>query len=369
MLKRGPQGETAYVNQYFTIRNRTVGTKHVYVGTTRLASKMMKPDGIFEADQYYFHPDHLGSSNYVTDASGALFEHLEYFPFGETWVEESSNTQRTPYLFTSKELDEETDLYYYGARYYDPRTSQFISAEPLLTSKPDKLPQHSELLGAFTYANNNPLAYVDPDGRDALIVVGYAKGAKDRAAELAASNTLKAEIANAGVKVTVVDLHGARSKAEALGRLSTATSSTANAPKSVVVITHGAPGKMAVAKEGEKIKFATSEEIADAAHIREGGALCIIACQVGKNPDAAKASGGVRVFAPNKRLTLYEDSTGQGTVGPHDRSEPDTTPGTFTLPGTNQTILESVLEAEQGASKQRDRSLPSKEKVDIKLEQ
>jgi RHS repeat-associated protein len=81
---------------------------------------------------YYYHPDHLGSTGYVTDASGKLYEHIEYFPFGETWVQEHSNTQRTPYLFTGKELDEETGLYYFGARYYDPRTSLWQSPDPAL---------------------------------------------------------------------------------------------------------------------------------------------------------------------------------------------------------------------------------------------
>jgi YD repeat-containing protein len=59
---------------------------------------------------YYYHPDHLGSTGFVTDASGKLYEHIEYFPFGETWVQEHSNTLRTPYLFTGKEYDQETGL-------------------------------------------------------------------------------------------------------------------------------------------------------------------------------------------------------------------------------------------------------------------
>ncbi len=119
VIKRGPQGETVYVNQYFTLRNREVGTKHVFVGQARAVSKLMKqdkpganPNGKtpVEKDLYYFHPDHLGSSNLVTDAQGQVYEHLEYFPFGETWVEESSNTQRTPYLFTAKELEPDPEI-------------------------------------------------------------------------------------------------------------------------------------------------------------------------------------------------------------------------------------------------------------------
>ena len=135
VIKRGPQGETVYVNQYFTDPQRRRSAPSTSTSDdTRLVSKLVKKNRRLEKDQFFYHADHLGSSNYVTDANGALYEHLEYFPFGETWVQESSNTQRTPYLFSGKELDEETGLYYYGARYYDPRTSQFISTDPLLQS-------------------------------------------------------------------------------------------------------------------------------------------------------------------------------------------------------------------------------------------
>ena len=188
MIKRGPQGETVYVNQYFTIRNKEIGTKHVFLGNTRMVSKLMKQDKPganpqgrtpVEKDLYFFHPDHLGSSHYITDTQGQLFEHLEYFPYGETWVEESTNTQRTPYLFTGKELDEETNLYYFGARYYDPRTSVWQSPDPLLaqflpTGKSEydgRLPGQGGVfntinLAVYSYSHLNPVRNVDPDGRE-----------------------------------------------------------------------------------------------------------------------------------------------------------------------------------------------------------
>jgi len=191
VIKRGPQGETAYVNQYFTIRNREVGTKHVIVGMTRLVSKMMKQDkpggnpkgqNPYEKDLYFYHPDHLGSSNYVSDADGELYEHLEYSPFGEAWVEEASNTQRTPYQFTSKELDEETELYYFGARYYDPRTSVWQNADPLLgkylpIGRRNEVEDLAGIGGVYNSVNNNLLAYAgqnplkfrDPDGNELVI--------------------------------------------------------------------------------------------------------------------------------------------------------------------------------------------------------
>ena len=186
VIKRGPQGETVYVNQYFTIRNREVGTKHIFAGTSRMVSKLMmqkkpqsKSQGTqpLEKDLYFYYPDHLGSSSYVTDTNGKLYQHLQYFPFGETWIEEATNTQRTPYRFTAKELDEETGLYYYGARYYDPRTSVWQSPDPILGKYLPTVVRgkqrpgitggvfESSNLGLYTYVRNNPLRLVDPNGK------------------------------------------------------------------------------------------------------------------------------------------------------------------------------------------------------------
>lgn len=181
MVKRGPGGETAYVNQYFSIRNGQIGTKHVFIGTTRVASKLMK-NKAYEKDTFYFHSDHLSSTNFVTDSNGKLFEHLEYFPSGETWVEEKSNTQNTPYQFAGKELDQDTGLYYFGARYYDPRTSVWESPDPALAGNLAKLPGQSgspstdvsapTFLNAYDYADANPLTKTDPDGREAASFYG-----------------------------------------------------------------------------------------------------------------------------------------------------------------------------------------------------
>ena len=111
----------------------------------------------------------------MTDASGKVYEHLEYFPFGETWVEENSNTQRTPYLFTAKELDEETGLYYFGARYYDPRTSVWQSADPILGKYLAGAAggmYESSNLGLNSYGRNNPVIFKDPDGNIVPLIMG-----------------------------------------------------------------------------------------------------------------------------------------------------------------------------------------------------
>ncbi|MEH0152860.1 SpvB/TcaC N-terminal domain-containing protein [Limibacter armeniacum] len=116
-----------------------------------------------ETFQYFYHPDHLGNTSYITDITGEVYQHLEYFAFGETFVEEHSNTHRTPYLFNGKELDAETGLYYYGARYYDPRTSIWLSVDP----KAEKFAEWTP----YNYSSNNPINLFDPDGRSPISVL------------------------------------------------------------------------------------------------------------------------------------------------------------------------------------------------------
>ncbi|WP_224055630.1 SpvB/TcaC N-terminal domain-containing protein [Vibrio penaeicida] len=134
----------------------------------------------FEAKQYYYHGDHLGSSSYITDIDGEVHEHLEYFPFGETWVHEKSNTQLTPYYFTGKELDEVTGLYYFGARYYDPRTSVWQSPDPILGeylgNNRNELTNggmyNPKNLAMYTYSYNSPIVMKDPDGNETWFIGG-----------------------------------------------------------------------------------------------------------------------------------------------------------------------------------------------------
>ena len=95
-----------------------------------LENNFQNPDA-YEKLQFYYHPDHLGSSSYITNLDGEVVQHIEYVPFGEVFIEERNSIWNTPYLFNAKEFDEETGLYYYGARYYDPRLSVWLSVDPL----------------------------------------------------------------------------------------------------------------------------------------------------------------------------------------------------------------------------------------------
>jgi len=125
---------------------------------TRVANGNFHDKDNYENMQFYYHPDHLGSSSYITNLDGEVSQHIEYVPFGEVFIEERNNTWNTPYLFNAKEFDEETGLYYYGARYYEPRLSLWMSTDPLEEDTP--------LLTTYCFVNNNPLIYIDPQGLD-----------------------------------------------------------------------------------------------------------------------------------------------------------------------------------------------------------
>ncbi|MET0493764.1 MAG: SpvB/TcaC N-terminal domain-containing protein [Actinoplanes sp.] len=174
VLKEEDDDETAYVNQYFTLRNQEKGTKHVFVGTSRIASKVVrsgdhKDPAPYEKDQYFFHVNHVGSSTDVTDADGKLVQHQEYFPGGEGWVSESRGYDPDPaYKFAGKEFDKETGLYYFGSRYYDPRTGAWQSPDPLAEGYLSGGPQggvfNPDNLNSYAFGYQNPLKYTDPGG-------------------------------------------------------------------------------------------------------------------------------------------------------------------------------------------------------------
>ncbi len=108
-------------------------------------------------DYHYYHQDHIGSSNVITDESGKVAKLMEYSPYGLTTREEGA--YNTNYRFTGKLFDTSTALYYYGARYYDPELGRFIQPDTIVP-----YPDDPQSFNRYSYCRNNPITYIDPTG-------------------------------------------------------------------------------------------------------------------------------------------------------------------------------------------------------------
>ncbi len=133
-------------------------TSYVFLGRQRVAS-------YGSAGLFYYHGDHLGGTNVVTDDSGIKTELSEYKPYGEFSRHDVTSQQPTKHYFTDQYLDDETALYYYGARYYSPLIGRFISADTVVQELGSP-----QALNRYAYALNNPVNRIDPSGHSAMLL-------------------------------------------------------------------------------------------------------------------------------------------------------------------------------------------------------
>ncbi|MDH6252850.1 RHS repeat-associated protein [Chryseobacterium sp. H1D6B] len=198
-------GYKIYPSPYVVVSSDDTYTKHYYIGGQRIASRLINGNGTTnknsslesfsknsDKDQevdpqidfknylkkadieikdlqtefkvngaqtglYYLHSDHLGTASYVTDENSVTTQFFLNLPYGETMAEQQlMYTYDNPYKFNAKELDVETGLYYYGARYYNPRLSIWYGVDPLTGALPTRSP--------YEYTFSNPVRYTDPTG-------------------------------------------------------------------------------------------------------------------------------------------------------------------------------------------------------------
>ncbi|WP_199879783.1 RHS repeat-associated core domain-containing protein [Prevotella vespertina] len=108
-------------------------------------------------ETFFYHSDHLGSTSYITDNKGNITQYDAYLPYGELLVDEHSSSEDMPYKFNGKEMDAETGLYYYGARYLNPVTCLWYGVDPLAEKYKE--------IGSYVYCADNPINLFDPDGQ------------------------------------------------------------------------------------------------------------------------------------------------------------------------------------------------------------
>jgi RHS repeat-associated protein len=154
-----------------------VNSQPAYGGST----PAREPESTQPETRYYYHANHLGSINVVTDDRGTAVARHEYGPYGEPADLTGPSGASLRIGFNGRRYEEATDLYYFGARYYDPEIGRFLTAD---TQVPD--PMNPKMLHRYAFAGDNPVRYVDPTGHafwewflagfviGALIVIGIA---------------------------------------------------------------------------------------------------------------------------------------------------------------------------------------------------
>src|SRR5262249_25044886 len=127
-----------------------------------LTGLLVSADGVLAQDKVeYYHVDAIGSVRAVTDALGATVLRHDYFPFGEEYLPTPPTNDAK--RFAGKERDAETAFDYFGARYYRNWSGRFTTVDPAYDWQ-QNLPD-PERWNRYAYVRNNPLRFVDPDGR------------------------------------------------------------------------------------------------------------------------------------------------------------------------------------------------------------
>ena len=109
-------------------------------------------------ETFFYHSDHLGSTSYITDDHANITQYDAYLPYGELLVDEHCSSEDLPYKFNGKQFDEETGLYYYGARYLNPVAGIWYGV--------DSLAEKYMTIGAYVYCVSNPIRFLDFIGKE-----------------------------------------------------------------------------------------------------------------------------------------------------------------------------------------------------------
>jgi RHS repeat-associated protein len=141
-------------------------TDYMFNGDTLLATvDQQTASGVATgtAKPRYVHPDHLGSTNVVTDESDAVVQTLDYYPYGSTRISTNSGTnEQRKYI---GQFADQSGLDYLNARYYDSSRGQFTTQDPVfLGSTKGQDLANPQSLNSYSCANDNPVTEKDPNG-------------------------------------------------------------------------------------------------------------------------------------------------------------------------------------------------------------
>jgi RHS repeat-associated protein len=179
VMQTSTTSTTYYPNKYYSLTSTKIGantyatsTNYVWNGDTLLATiDQMLYNGTATGSPItrYIHPDHLGSTNAVTDQNGSLVQLMDYYPYGATRISTSTYPTNEKRQYIGQFSDAQTNLNYLNARYYNPTQGQFLSEDPVSWGAQNIANPQS--LNMYSYAQGNPIRLSDPMG---LSVFDYA---------------------------------------------------------------------------------------------------------------------------------------------------------------------------------------------------
>jgi len=145
-------------------------TIHIFAGDELIAT--VEEDGS-DTSIRYIHTDHLGGTQATTDEDGELVEIVDYYPYGEQRINEVSGVSSERRKFTGHEYDTQTDLTYAENRYYNQNNGRWLSQDLASRTSPEQFLTDPQQLNTYAYARNNPLIFVDRDGKKVELVGRY----------------------------------------------------------------------------------------------------------------------------------------------------------------------------------------------------
>jgi RHS repeat-associated protein len=158
---------------------------------------------------HYYLSDHLGSTSKIINAAGVVEEESDYTAFGS---ELSATSGANHYRFTGKERDSESQLDFFGARYFGNALGRFLTADWAVKQEPIPYANldNPQSLNLYAYVLNNPLSQADPDGHCCewakQKVAQAQQWAKDHPRTVSAVKATGAAIATGAAVVAVVAL-------------------------------------------------------------------------------------------------------------------------------------------------------------------
>jgi len=172
VLQTGTTTTTFYPFKWYSVASSTgtgakyaTTTSYVFNGDTLLATvdqQLASGVATGTAKTRYVHPDHLGSTNVVTDENDNVVQTLDYYPYGGTRISASVGGTNEARKYIGQFADQ-SNLDYLNARYYDSARGQFVTQDPVFWSTKQNI-KNPQSLNSYSYANDNPITVSDPSG-------------------------------------------------------------------------------------------------------------------------------------------------------------------------------------------------------------